>query len=63
MATMTKPRQSTIIKPSKTREFFALMEKHTATADYWKTCSESAAGIIRNAMDRTKKHCRDAKDE
>ena len=55
MATMAKPRQSTIIKPSKTKEFFALMEKHTATADYWKTCSESAAGISRNAMDRIKK--------
>lgn len=63
MATITKPRQSTIIKRSKTKDFFALMNDHTANANYWNNCAKSQNGISQKAMNRLKELCSPSKDE
>lgn len=63
MATISKYRQSTIIKKSKTKDFFDLLQKHSANADYWSNCAKPEKGISSKAMDRIKKLCGNSSDE
>ena len=57
MAVFTNFKQSTIIKDSKTQDFFKIFNNNRTDKKYWDECSKTSSPITASAMENIKRIC------